>query len=329
MTSFFIKAPAAFLSIALVVGMGICAMVPFPALLWKYSLILTGVYVLVSVFLRPRKRFIRWCALVLLITSLGGYRYQADTNPPRGLARFSPGPVSLRGIVTSDPDSASGHFRFRLSPDSAPGVGIRVLLRGSAAPVSYGDWVEVKGELRAPRGQRNPGGFDYRAYLRRYGIYFLLSAKGDRAISILASRRGNPLVQGVVMPLRRRIHRDFGATLTGEPEALLKGLILGERSDLPHQTLAAFADAGTVHILAVSGFNVGLVVLIFFLFFRSIGLSPTLANLLLVPLLIVYAGLTDFTPSVVRATIMAVIFLIGFLLDGNPHFTTSLDSPPL
>lgn len=117
------------------------------------------------------------------------------------------------------------------------------------------------------------------------------------------------------MPLRRRIHRDFGATLTGEPEALLKGLILGERSDLPHQTLAAFADAGTVHILAVSGFNVGLVVLIYFLFFRSMGLSPTLANLLLVPLLIVYAGLTDFTPSVVRATIMAVIFIIGFLLE--------------
>jgi len=315
MTSFFIKSPAAFLAIALMLGMGISATLSFPASLWGYSLALAGLCGIVSVFLRPRRPSLSWCTLVLLIASLGGYRYQADTKPPRGLARFSPGPVSLRGIVTSDPDSASGHLRFRLSPDSAPGVGIRVLLRGSAAPVSYGDWVEVKGELRALPGQRNPGGFDYRAYLRRYGIYFLLSAKGDGAISNLASRRGNPLVQGVVMPLRRRIHRDFGATLTGEPEALLKGLILGERSDLPHQTLAAFADAGTVHILAVSGFNVGLVVLIFFLFFRSMGLSPTLANLLLVPLLIVYAGLTDFTPSVVRATIMAVIFIIGFLLE--------------
>jgi competence protein ComEC len=315
MTSFFIKAPAAFLAIALMLGIGISATLPFPASLWGYSLALAGVFIIVSVFLRPRRPSLCWYTLILLIASLGGYRYQADTKPPQGLARFSPGSISLRGIVTSDPDSASRHLRFRLSPDSTPGVGIRVLLRGSAVPVSYGDWVEVKGELRVPPGQRNPGGFDFRAYLKRNGIYFLLSAKGDRSISILASRRGNPLVQGVVMPLRRRIHRDFGATLTGEPEALLKGLILGERSDLPHQTLAAFADAGTVHILAVSGFNVGLVVLIFFLFFRSIGFSPTLANLLLVPLLIVYAGLTDFTPSVVRATIMAVIFIIGFLLE--------------
>jgi competence protein ComEC len=173
----------------------------------------------------------------------------------------------------------------------------------------------MRGELGVPPGQRNPGGFDYRAYLRRSGVYFLLDAKGDSAVTILAHGQGNPVVQNFVLPLRREIYRVFGASLRGEPLALLKGLILGERSDLPHETIDAFADTGTVHILAVSGFNVGLVILVFFLLFRALGLSPTLANLLLIPLLVLYAGLTDFTPSVVRATIMALVFIIGFLLE--------------
>jgi len=178
MTSFFIKSPAAFLAIALMLGMGISATLSFPASLWGYSLALAGLCGIVSVFLRPRRPSLSWCTLVLLIASLGGYRYQADTKPPRGLARFSPGPVSLRGIVTSDPDSASGHLRFRLSPDSAPGVGIRVLLRGSASPVSYGDWVEVKGELRAPPGQRNPAGSITGPILGATGYIFFFQRRG-------------------------------------------------------------------------------------------------------------------------------------------------------
>lgn len=315
MTSFFIKAPAAFLSIALMVGMGISATLSFPASLWGYSLVLTGLCVLVSVFLRPRRPTIRWFALILLIASMGGYRYQADVQLPKGIGRFSPGLVILKGIVAGDPDSVSGRLRFTLRSQGDPEVGVHVRLRKGPLTVSYGDLLEMRGELGVPPGQRNPGGFDYRAYLKRSGVYYLLDAKGDSAVTILAHGQGNPVVQNFVLPLRREIYRVFGASLRGEPLALLKGLILGEHSDLPHETIDAFADTGTVHILAVSGFNVGLVILVFFLLFRALGLSPTLANLLLIPLLVFYAGLTDFTPSVVRATIMALVFIIGFLLE--------------
>lgn len=329
MNSLFLKYPAAVMAVALMAGVGLSAVLPIPALFWGALLALTGVCFLGSLFLRPRRPLFGWVMLFFFTTFLGGYRYQAVSQLPKGIGRFSPGPVVFRGIVEDDPDSVSWGSRFTLKPQEDPEVGVRVGLRKCPVAVSYGDMVEVKGELGVPPGQRNPGGFDYRAYLRQNGVYFLLDAKGDSVVTVLARGQGNPVIRNFVLPLRREVFQVFGATLNGEPEALLKGLILGERSDLPHETIDAFADTGTVHILAVSGLNVSLVILVFFLLFRALGFSPTLANLLLIPLLVLYAGLTDFTPSVVRATIMALVFIIGFLLEREPLSLNSLGAAAL
>lgn len=297
---------------------------PATSAVWGWSLILCGLSILASLALRPPRPSIRWGAFLLTFFLLGGYRYKTDCVWPKKDSHWTSGPVCLKGIVADDPDYSFGQLLFRLTPEGQSDIGIRGRLRGKNPGISYGDFVEIKGVLMAPPDQRNPGGFDYRAFLRRIKVFFLLEVQGDTSIRILQKEHGHPLIGKVFIPLRRNIFCIFDKALQGEPLALLKGLIFGERSELSRETIEAFADTGTVHILAVSGFNVGLVAFIFFLFFRSLGLSAKIANFLLIPFLLLYVGLTDFTPSVVRATIMAVIFLIGFLLERETSLYNSL-----
>ncbi|MEK7274933.1 MAG: ComEC/Rec2 family competence protein, partial [Candidatus Desantisbacteria bacterium] len=72
-----------------------------------------------------------------------------------------------------------------------------------------------------------------------------------------------------------------------------------------------FADTGTLHILAVSGMNVALVVITFFFFFRLFGMNKGLAYLLNIPVVIIFCLVTGCVPSVLRASLMAIIFLIS------------------
>jgi len=192
---------------------------------------------------------------------------------------------------------------------------VSVTIKKRARDYEYGDYLKLKGKIRRPLEKKNPGGFNYRDYLARKGIYGTVFLADDEEIKVLAQGKGNIIIQKGILPLKDFIHKVFDQTLDGNPKALLKGIILGEREDFPPQVLMAFSNTGVVHILAVSGFNVGLVAFIFFLFFRAFRLPHHWAVIATLVILLLYAWVTDLTPSVVRATIMASILMIGTLIE--------------
>ena len=68
---------------------------------------------------------------------------------------------------------ANGTIRPVENPDLA--VEAKLLIRfREPIPLGYGDWIEIEGVLRRPNEQRNPGGFDYRFYLARRGVFGIL-----------------------------------------------------------------------------------------------------------------------------------------------------------
>ncbi len=270
--------------------------------------------------------------LLFSIFLLGYLRAYQKTNlfPSDHIIHFVPSeePVHIRGVLLKDSVDKNRRTEFWVAVDSIR-IGNRrikscggVLVSSYAdLPISlkYGDEIIVFGSLERPAGQRNPGGFDYRDYLERKGIYAILRIKEPFAIQRTGNKKGNWLLRKWIYPARRYILRVIDRTTVGQSRALLKALIVGERGEISPEVRDDFAKAGVIHVLAVSGLHVGFVVLIFLTIFGLLRFPYLLRILLTIAGLIFYVLLTEAKAPVTRASIMCGLYLLGTTLERRPN----------
>ena len=151
----------------------------------------------------------------------------------------------------------------------------------------------------------NPNQFDYREYLKKQGVYHQIRVRDTAYILMkgvsktLIGRAAN--FRDVIITKLRGY--DFGAAQLG----VIQALLLGQRNDIPEETYTSYKNAGAVHILAVSGLHVGIVLLIFQFVLRPLERLPkgrTLKLVVIVITLWIYAAIAGLSPSVVRAVTM-------------------------
>lgn len=186
---------------------------------------------------------------------------------------------------------------------------------------SYGDRAWIGGEFVSAPGQRNPGCFDYRAYLEHNEVAGILRV--DRS-QFLSAGHGSALISGVILPARRHVRRVVGEFLTGDEAALLAGLALGERDGLSKRVLTAFSDTGTTHVLAVSGLHVVLAAFVIFMLLRLLQVPKRWAGGGTIAGLAFYTLLTGAAPSITRAAIMACCGIVGTLFERKGSGLNSL-----
>jgi competence protein ComEC len=210
------------------------------------------------------------------------------TAPPRGSAfavrafatvrRFAGRPLNERVLLA-------------LPPERAPPQGSVIELR-RAWPV----------EPRRPQD-----GFDEQRWLARKGIHVVLRADGFRVVG----QRGG--IGGVADRLRAHIERTVASGTRGERRALLSGVVLGASHAVGDELESAFRDSGLLHLMAVSGQNIALIVA------GVLGLCwlaavPLLwARWLSIGAVIVYALAVGWQPSVVRATVAGVLVSLAWI----------------
>jgi competence protein ComEC len=186
-------------------------------------------------------------------------------------------PVTITGKIEDEPDIRESKTFLTVETESIspienpalsgdgktiPTCGQIILkIKESTSRFDYADKVKFKGYLNEPASQRNPGAFDYKKYLNRKKIYGMVSLSKAESIEIVKKEPGNLFSSKIVIPLRKWILGVFDNTLSGNHKALLSGFLLGETRDIPKDIYTMFRDTGTVHLLAVSGSNVGLVIL--------------------------------------------------------------------
>lgn len=182
--------------------------------------------------------------------------------------------------------------------------------------LSYGDVLLVKGAPQEVAGPLNPNQFDYRAYLANKNIYhrhYLQSFQFQK----IASEPPN-LVLYHSIRLRRYLDALLRARIGERREyGISSALILGVKDDLDNSIRQAYADTGTMHVLAVSGLHVGLIfgVLMFALkYFRRRAGQRWLGAILVLVVLWLYAFITGLSPSVLRAVLMFSLVTVGFAL---------------
>lgn len=187
----------------------------------------------------------------------------------------------------------------------------------------YGDRLAFEGQLRKPPRFRNPGGFDYSAFLMRKKISAIVSLSSCQKIWKIGSARGNPLVRTAIY-FKDRMLSVIHETLPHPHSALLEGILFGKRAALPEHISNMFTTVGVVHVLAVSGLHVGLIVSIFYWLFRLVRLSRKGAVGPTIVVIILYALMAGSRPSVVRAGIMAVVILVALCVYRQTDIYSSL-----
>lgn len=266
--------------------------------------------------------------LFLSLMSVGILRYQQSARlfPPDHILRFigRSEPITVKGFLTKDPTDRSGRKEWTLETktltlgDSTFSVCGKILVRISddiPIHLRYGDEITLRGELRQPAGLRNPGGFDYRAYLTRKDIYAIIRIKDHTSIRLSGESKGNVLFRRIVYPARRYALRVIDRTTTGQSRSILKTLLVGERGAIDPELRDEFAKAGIIHVLAVSGLHVGFVLLILATLLGLLRIPYTGRVYLILLGLLFYALLTEAKAPVVRASIMAAVYLVGTLIE--------------
>jgi len=273
--------------------------------------------------------------LLQLIVLLTGMLCMAPYSEPNPAERHLPshgirGKTVYRGFVDETPLVTPDRIEYTLSGvhtlETNPGKILpgRVILSaiGSDA-LQYGDYVQFRTRLTIPGNFNNPGGFDYRRYLRRQEIYHRGFVSEPPDLILIRRGQGNLLKMGIES-YRTRL-RNFVSRHTSSPEReIILGMILGEQKAIPDDLKERFNQTGTSHIIAISGFNVGLIACFSVLFFLSvIKIFPRLLlawnatkvsyALSLIPILL-YTGIAGMGISVIRATLMVVILMTAIMI---------------
>ncbi len=180
--------------------------------------------------------------------------------------------------------------------------------------VFYGQRLYLMGRLAKPYDFSTDSNFSYSKYLSRQGIFHILHvARNDDCIALEDVDQTNLIA--LSLKLRERLKKVFDHYLSIQESAMMNAFLLGDRSQITGSLKQMFVETGTAHILAISGLNVSIVAYIILLLLKIICLNRRLRFVLTIVLLIFYALMTGASPSVVRATVMAVIFLTAFLLE--------------
>jgi len=149
-----------------------------------------------------------------------------------------------------------------------------------------------------------------------------MNATAIRRTPHISKGQGYPLKK-LALRLKLKMEDIIYTYLSSLSASMLDAMILGGRRNIPYLVNNSMIKSGTVHVLVVSGFNVGIVAFIIFLFLKLIRLNRYLIIIITILLLIVYCLLTGASTPVVRATVMAIVFLAGFLLKRVPDIYNS------
>lgn len=176
-----------------------------------------------------------------------------------------------------------------------------------------GDLIHFSETPQAHRKPINPGQFDYGRYLQKSGIAGTVYFNKDIIVHRPSVKSWS--FNGFFSSIQNYCIGVFEKNGLGPRElGVASALILGQRSWLLPDTRDAFANAGAIHVLAVSGLHVGIIYLALVGIFARIfpGKRWRVFNLILILIVLwFYAGVTGFSPSVLRASTMFTFIAFG------------------
>ena len=235
--------------------------------------------------------------------------HAATPDPLAELAAMEPGQVVLVGRIASPPEESGFGYMADLRVEHLWYEG-REVLRGGGVEVfaadlsiGVGDRVRVDGEISRP--QIGEDGFDYSRYLATKRISALVEATSVRPVGE---------EQGWIGHVHRRTDVALGYGLRPREAAVVRGMVLGDRSLMPEELEKSFQRSGITHVLAISGQHVAILAAVIYYAIRIFAVPPTIRALVTLGLVWVYILVAGAPPSAIRAGVVATFVLAAPLL---------------
>lgn len=299
---------------------------------FSWWLVSTLVFVLSAAYFRGRRArlgFLIACSVLFVLGSLVIQICPPAAGSTSALPQSFVGQeVQITAHVTREGDvrrRAKGEIEQRLDleteqiGDASQTVvtrcGVRLTAIGRAAqdpesvpaPVfHYGERIRFATKLSRPRNFRNPGSFDYQAYLAGLGISALGSTKAEE-VEILPGFAGSraelwrtEISKSVVAQIQR--------LWPGSQAALMNAMLIGDNTFVGRDLLTDFQRTGTYHVLVISGLKVGILAWMIFWLLRHLRVNTIASSAITVLLTLIYAWLTDVGTPVWRATLMLIFY---------------------
>jgi len=276
---------------------------------------------------------------LLGILNVNMYLYQ-DTGAKHIINYVGKEKLILEGVICENPESSPDRTELtvsanRLISDNADTrvEGLILLNVEGRQEFKYGDAIRFKTRLKEPHNFQNPGGFDYVKYLRYKGVMVRGFIKDPAGIVTLRENQGN--IFKLHLERFRTYLRKFIMENSSSPEGeIIQAMILGDQKEIPKDVMENFNKTGTTHIIAISGFNIGIIAFLSFIVIRLIMKSSTylllrfnivkVSTIFAIVPVIIYTFIAGMGISVIRAAIMAVTFMIAIIFGKDRDLYNSL-----
>ena len=294
---------------AWVAGLILAAHATQPPTLW---LVIAGVGLIGSVAARRAINW-RWLFVGVLAFGLGAARQAADYHPltETDLAFYNDqGAVDLSGVIVDLPETPSTDTQLRVQIDTlgtgknAKSVnGLALVTVPPDVTYAYGDRVSLYGEPLTPPTFDS---FDYAGYLANNNVFTVLQLP---KISITDHNQGAPIP--TAMAAFKAHARDlFNQWLPSPQSALLSGIVLGLRTDLPTDVRNAFDQVNATRVLVIDGAKMAIFIGLLTALLGKVR-QRWLSTALILAGVAAYTLFVGAQPPVVRAAIMGGLAILA------------------
>ncbi|OGP90381.1 MAG: DNA internalization-related competence protein ComEC/Rec2, partial [Deltaproteobacteria bacterium RBG_19FT_COMBO_43_11] len=302
----------------------------------KYLLFGVIIITLISLIVTIIKKWTKaGFLLIIFFTFLVGYFdiqcQEYLTQSDKHIIRYiNTGKLTLEGVVIKNPVAHPDKIILvvrcqRIFKDKSytPVSGNILLVIPPDLKFQYGDYIRFNSPLKNIRNFQNPGGFDYERYMNLQGIYATGFIANNAQIVLLRKNTASGIklkLEIFRLYLKHLIYKNADSP----HREIIEAMALGNKREIPSDVRENFNKTGTSHILAISGLHIGIVAATAFFFsslilktseylmlrFNIIKLASTGAFILV----LIYALIAGMGIPVVRASLMALIFLSALVL---------------
>ena len=215
--------------------------------------------------------------------------------------------VSYLGLIIDEPDIRENNQKLTIETQVGKEKTKILATVNYDGYFKYGDQINFYGKLEKPENFITDQGkdFDYVNYLRKDGIFYVMSYPN---IEIVSPGNGNK-IKNTLFIVKGKFLEKMNLAIPQPESLLMGGLILGERSSFSQEMRQKFIDTGTIHIVALSGYNVTIVAEWIMKVFSFLPINLAFGAGIIGILLFVM--MTGGQSTAIRAGTMAVLALIA------------------
>ena len=325
-----------FLTLSICFGSGILIGFEFQKLTPFFISLFLVAFIYFGVALAVRLNFVKtiYASIFVAFFSLGALSVQEHMgllNSARletNYHEFDPLQVEITevGVSTSDWVKVVGRVQLLYHREKVVELNELIVfyLKNEGNKMLKGDVILLKSNLNKIMNNGNPGEFDAENYWSKKGIFYTTFV-GEDDYKLLEHQPSNWLVQSMES-CRIYLSESLSENLEGKELAIAQALILGDKSLLDQEVKNSFTNTGAMHVLAVSGLHIGIIMQILMIvlgyFPKVISRKKALTAVLMV--MWIYAFITGMSPSVVRAVFMFSVLVISQLFGKQYHSINAL-----